>query len=55
MKLTSQDFPFWAPPNQNFWLRQCAHYPTLYGRISIRVPLWLSVRGPNFVKIAGQK
>jgi len=21
-KLTSQDFPFWAPPNQKFWFRQ---------------------------------
>jgi len=21
-KLTSQDFPFWAHPNQNYWPRQ---------------------------------
>jgi len=22
-KITSKFFPFWLPPNQNFWLRQC--------------------------------
>jgi len=26
-----------------------AHYSTKYGRITIRVPLWLPWRGPNFV------
>jgi len=34
--------------------RSCAHHSTKYGRISIRVPLWLPVRGPNFYKTAGQ-
>jgi len=32
-KITSQDFPLWALPNQNFWLSQCprewGNFPTL--------------------------
>jgi len=51
-------------PNTHYFLNQenptrnlqrsCAHHSTKYVRISIRVPLWLPVRGPNFVKIEGQ-
>ena len=34
---------------------RCSTLPsTKYNRISIRVPLWLSVRGSNFPKISGQ-